>query len=126
MATLVKKIKTALKAFGGWIIHMVHVWESAETKERVKAFAITLLIVAGFILIVGGARLNHRIEQINSGTSPAAVTSAQYRAEQQFLLCSRNSALVAPDRKADAERVCEGYESLEAAYKTENVEPRTP
>jgi hypothetical protein len=88
------------------------------------AFAAVLLVAVSGVCVWLALSASHQVTQISNGNTPSTEKARQNQAELRFLLCSRSSSLVAPERRAGVLAVCRGYTSLSEAYRSQGVPPR--
>lgn len=109
--------------------------EDLRKAARYLLFAAVGVLVAAALValgaVVGGTVINNnvkdlerQVDDLQTGDTPVSTRARQRAAEQQFILCSRKSDIIDPDLLEDLAQACDGYGTLEEAYKTQNVEPR--
>lgn len=99
-----------------WILRLTVAAAAGAVMVAVSVVILTALVLTTFRPLVDG------VTDLTQGDSPSGVSRRTFQAEQLFVLCSRTDNLVEPAKAQDIEKLCEGYSTLEEAYRTQGVD----
>ena len=88
--------------------------EKRDSHQRALLTLLTMVLIVMVAISVQGVMSQHSIDGND-------VNSRRSRSETRFLLCSRNTSVVDQAKKDDVRIVCDGYDTLAHAYRTQHV-----
>lgn len=65
--------------------------------------------------------LHSEVEELHQGNTPSIEARKRFQAKQLFILCSRASNVLDPDKAQSVKLICKNYQTIEQAYETEDA-----